>query len=129
MAGGLCYSDEEPSRRGVFKAMRSEKRGGPKKRKRKVVQEFDTNVFEIKMDCLENKVAIATGDAELCKNCGGVFSKYSNLSMEKDEQIWICEYCNFKNEVMIDDEEIPKENEITYMIEAAAQVLNKKMSN
>lgn len=48
MAGGLCYSDEEPDRRGIFKAARSAKRGGggvrrgggnpePKKRRKKVV--------------------------------------------------------------------------------------------
>jgi len=34
MAGGLNYSDEEPASRGVFKAMRKEKRGrgGPAKK-------------------------------------------------------------------------------------------------
>ena len=44
MAGGLCYSDEEPESRGVFKAARSAKRGGARrgggpapKRRKKVV--------------------------------------------------------------------------------------------
>ena len=129
MAGGLCYSDEEPSRRGVFKAVRANNRVkvGQKKR-RKFVQEFDTNVYEVALNCLENKGNLATGDAELCTTCAGVFSKFSKITLEEDQQIWTCEFCNTKNEVMIDDEEKPKTNETTYMIEAAAQVLDKKFS-
>ena len=46
------------------------------------VQEFDTNVFQVTLDCLENKGEIATGDAEICKQCAGVFSKLSKLSIE-----------------------------------------------
>lgn len=84
------------------------------------MQEFDTNVFEVTLDCLENKGEVATGDAEICKICSGVFSKFSKLTTENEQQIWACEYCNTKHEVMIDDEEVPKANEITYMIEAAA---------
>ena len=40
MAGGLNYSDEEPASRGLFKAVRKEKRGrggAPAKRRKKVV--------------------------------------------------------------------------------------------
>ena len=77
MAGGLCDSDSDEGgeRRAVFKVMRAEKRGaksggvaaemnGPKPKTYK--QEFDTNVFEVKLDCLENKGEVATGDAQLC---------------------------------------------------------------
>ena len=144
MAGGLCDSDSDDGaeRRAVFKAVRSEKRkvrrggagGGPGKKDQNPVvvpkkynQEFDTNVFEVKLDCLENKGEIATGDAEICTKCFGVFSKLSKLTDEAEQQIWICEYCNTKNEVMIDDEEVPKTQEVTYLIEAAAQVQDKKL--
>lgn len=102
MAGGLCYSDEEPASRGVFKAMRKEKRkgGGAKKARRaKVVQEFDTNVFEVQLDCLAQEAELATGDAEICNTCTAVFNKYSKTTEEKDQQIWCCEFCNVKNEV------------------------------
>mmetsp|Transcript_19081 Transcript_19081/g.25833 ORF Transcript_19081/g.25833 Transcript_19081/m.25833 type:complete len:194 (+) Transcript_19081:82-663(+) len=37
-------------------------------------QEFDTNVFEVKLDCLANKGQVATGDAELCTKCQAVFN-------------------------------------------------------
>ena len=92
MAGGLCYSDEEPESRGVFKAARSAKRGGARrgggpapKRRKKVVQEFDTNVFEVGLACLANQRELATGDAEICKSCTGVFSKFSKLTMEEEQ--------------------------------------------
>ena len=77
-------------------------------------------MFQVALDCLENKGEVATGDAETCKTCGGVFSKISQIVMEDEQQIWTCEYCNARNEVMIDDGEVPKNNEVTYMIEAAA---------
>ena len=87
---------------------------------REYVQEFDTNVFQVALDCLGNEGEVATGDATICSTCAGVFSKFSSIVMEEGQQIWNCEYCNTRNEVMIDDEEVPKNNEVTYMVEAAA---------
>ena len=39
-------------------------------------------------------------------------------------QIWVCEFCNNENEVMIAEEEIPTAPEVTYLLEAPAQVQN-----
>lgn len=61
-----------------------------------------------------------TGDAEFCENCKGVFNQTSKLVDEDNKQIWACEFCNHKNEVMIGPEEIPTSTEVTYLIEAAA---------
>lgn len=47
--------------------------------------------------------------------------------MGKDSQLWYCEFCNHLNAVNIDEEEIPKTNEVNYLVEAAAQVQDKKM--
>ena len=48
--------------------------------------------------------------------------------MEVDgHQMWECEFCNYRNEVMLDDEEIPKSLEVTYLLEAAAQVQDDKV--
>ena len=33
--------------------------------------------------------------------------------------MWICEFCGERNEVNIDDEEIPKTEAINYILEAA----------
>ena len=41
---------------------------------------------------------------------------------------WKCEFCNFTNQVNLDDEEKPKTEAVTYLVEAAAQVVDKKMA-
>jgi len=88
----------------------------------KYAVEFDTNVFRVSLDCLQNKGQLVTGDAELCKQCNGVFNQTSQLADEGGKQIWTCEFCNHKNEVVIDPEEIPQSTEVTYLLEAAAQI-------
>lgn len=37
------------------------------------------------------------------------------------QQIWICEFCNAKNDVNIDEQEKPKSNAVNYILEAAAK--------
>ena len=76
------------------------------------------------LDCLQNRGQLATGDAEFCATCKGVFNKTSVIVKEGEQQFWTCEFCNTKNEVHIEDEEVPAENEVTYILEAAAQVEN-----
>lgn len=42
--------------------------------------------------------------------------------------MWTCEFCNEANKIMImDEEELPKSEAVTYLLEAASQVQNKKM--
>jgi len=70
------------------------------------------------MDCLNSKTEIATGDAEFCKDCQGVLNYKSNVI---DNQLWKCEFCNNENKVCImDEEEKPKTEAVSYLIEAAA---------
>lgn len=100
----------------------------PQKKVRKFRQEFDTNVTQVSLKCLENKGQIATGDPFLCEKCQGVFNQFSKLRHGEDgNQYWDCEFCSHANEVMIDDEEIPQSNEMTYLLEASAQVQDRKM--
>ncbi len=65
---------------------------------------------------------MATGDAEFCSQCQAVFSQQSVIKETDGNQIWKCEYCNKENEVMIGEEEIPQAGEVTYLLEAPAQV-------
>ena len=123
MAGDLCDSDSDDGqeRRALFKVARASRRGGAgtEPASSKFNQEFDTNVFEVKLDCLENKGEVATGDAHICSACSAVFSNVSKITKDGETQIWNCEFCNMKNEVNIDEEEIPKSAQVTYLIEAA----------
>ena len=43
-----------------------------------------------------------------------------------EKQIWTCEFCLTKNEVSLEDEEKPQSKAVNYIIEAAAQVQDKK---
>ena len=102
--------------------MRQRRTAAAKEQSERIRVEFDTNIFKVSMDCLQNRGQIATGDAEFCTNCKAVFNQTSVIVEEEGKQIWVCEFCNARNEVMIGEEEIPQESELTYLIEAAAQV-------
>jgi hypothetical protein len=70
---------------------------------------------------------MATGDPELCPKCGAVFNKHSKIENIDGKEFWTCEFCCSKNEVCLDEEEIPKVSAINYLVEAAAQVADKNM--
>jgi hypothetical protein len=38
----------------------------------------------------------------------------------------VCEFCHHQNNVFLDEEEIPKSLAVSYIVEAAAQVADKK---
>lgn len=46
--------------------------------------------------------------------------------VEGGKQIWTCEFCMATNEVDIDEEEKPKTKNVNYIVEGAAQVMDKK---
>lgn len=87
------------------------------------------------MDCLKKNAAeIATGDPQFCKDCNAVFNQASTLKTEPQmgadpKKTWTCEFCNSKNDVLLDDEEIPKAMEVNYLMQAPAQVIDKKLGS
>lgn len=74
------------------------------------------------MACLKNAGVMATGDPVICEKCKAVFNSFSVLKpiMGKESKLWKCEFCCSDNEIFIDDEEIPKNHEVNYLVEAAA---------
>ena len=86
----MNLSDDEENyvkRQNIKKSKKVERKLlGMKAKANKYYVEVDTNVFEIALDCLNNKTEIATGDAEICKGCAGVFNYKSeiNASTEGD---------------------------------------------
>ena len=82
LGGDLNLSDAEDGavRRGVWKSHKKQKRAVAREANAGVYrQEFDTNVFEVALDCLAEKGQLATGDAELCTRCQAVFNQMSVL--------------------------------------------------
>ena len=119
--GELNLSDDESGTMAREK-MRTRVDAASKAKRETYQVEFDTNIYKVSMDCLQHKGQIVAGDAEFCRHCRGVFNNTSKLVTEGDQQIWVCEFCDTRNEVMIGEEEIPQNSEVTYLIEAAAQV-------
>jgi hypothetical protein len=95
---------------------------------KKYKQEVDTNVLSLDLTILKNKTEIATGDAIVCSKCKAIFNIHSKLNTDpaSNEQTWICEFCSTLNKVSIEEEEIPKTEELTYIIASAQQAMLKK---
>jgi len=85
--------------------------------------EVDSNVLTVKFEFLKEKVGYSTGDPYICKQCEAFLNQFSVLSpLENSEKcIWECEFCNFKNEIAIEAEEIPKTDCIDYFIQSKSQ--------
>lgn len=124
LGGDLNLSDCEDGadERNFRREYKSSKRSAIDKPVNKYALEFDTNVFEVTLDCLANKGQMATGDAEFCTQCQAVFNQKSTITEKDGNQTWKCEFCCHENEVMIGEEEIPTTDSVTYLLEAPAQV-------
>ena len=82
---------------------------------------MDTNVAEICMDELAKDNVLATGEPIFCEGCNCVFNKFSKFSQEGDNQLWVCEFCGTENTINIDEEEIPTEGRLIYVLESAIE--------
>ena len=76
LGGALQLSDDESGVqvREMRKQFKAKRRTDKKESVNVYRQEFDTNVFEVKLNCLADKGQIATGDAEICERCQAVFN-------------------------------------------------------
>lgn len=130
LSGDLNLSDQEDNDRAHVKQVKQQKRlkRGAKAKAHTYNMEVDTNVFQISLSCLKENAELATGDPELCKSCKAVFNKDSKVVMVENQQVWNCEFCNQTNNVSLEDEEIPKSNIVNFLVEAAAQVEDKKLA-
>lgn len=131
LEGDLNLSDEGEERASSFRAKQKEVKKSRKRPARRFVQEIDTNVFKISFNTLKNDAELATGDPIFCSQCKAVFNSFSKVEEVKgdgeEKQIWKCEFCNTENEVDLEEEEKPKNPQVNYIVEAAAQVQDKKV--
>lgn len=85
----------------------------------------DTNVISATFDHLVDSPNTHAGEAILCSKCSAVLSKHSKLADLNDDKkkLWICEFCNYENKILIHLDEIPSQEEITYLLESNNQTL------
>jgi hypothetical protein len=118
--GELNYSDEESNvvKRGAKKMNRKKKANVYK------MEKADTNIFSIALSNLKENAELATGDPIYCKECKVVFNKFSPLDEEQmigGKQMWRCEFCHTNNPILIEKEEVPKSDTVSYLLEGAIQ--------
>ncbi|CAI2360406.1 unnamed protein product [Moneuplotes crassus] len=97
-----------------------------KKQGRKFKNDVDTNVMKVNMSALEPE-DFTTGDPVFCTNCSAVLNVHSHLEQPEGEgddnesRVWICEFCNNKNEINLDEHEVPDkergESNLNYILE------------
>lgn len=128
--GALNLSDCEEEAQN-FRSLNKKSKAITRKRSaRKFVNEIDTNVFKIEFKTLKDNAELATGDPIFCQKCQAVFNIYSTVEEVKadgdEKQVWKCEFCYNENIVDLEEEEKPQNRTVNYIIEAAAQIQDKK---
>lgn len=99
--GDLNLSDEDDGSNARGN-MRARTNAAEREAREQHVVEFDTNIFRVSLECLQDPMkSLIAGDAEFCTKCKAVFNKTSKIVEEEGKQIWACEFCNNRNEVMI----------------------------
>lgn len=83
------------------------------------VRQADTNVVSIKFDKLIAPSSMHAGDPQVCEGCSAILSKISKVTTEGDQKYWDCEFCDQRNMVDLEDEEIPTDEDVTFMLEPA----------
>ena len=70
------------------------------------------------MKCIRDQAELATGDPNFCKQCEAAFNVHSIIeeSKENEEQVWVCEFCDHRNIISIEQEEKPKTDTVSYML-------------
>lgn len=74
-----------------------------------------TNVVVFKADSISKSCEKIAGEPVVCSGCSAIFNKWSKVS----DSIWTCEFCGKKNDVDIDDDEIPTKDTFEYVLEPA----------
>ncbi|KAK3593841.1 hypothetical protein CHS0354_011443 [Potamilus streckersoni] len=87
--------------------------------KLKKFRKADTNIVSLKLNQLVAPGNMHAGDPTYCTSCGAIMSSISKLKKDIEEKVWTCEFCNAKNVVDVEDEEVPTSEDLTYMLEPA----------
>lgn len=86
-------------------------------------QQVDSNVVDVPLNILKEETPIATGDPQFCGVCRSLLSATSTVVKQEDGSYkWKCEFCDRENQIFIEEEEVPKQNKLTYVLESAADV-------
>ncbi|CAF0934799.1 unnamed protein product [Adineta ricciae] len=101
--------------------------------KRKRLRKPDTNVLSVKFNRLLQPSEMHAGDPVYCIECQAITSHLSQIQIEKSnsdetESKWHCEFCPHVNTVDIEQSDIPKQEDATYLLTPAPVVHGSDMT-
>ena len=76
-------------------------------------QRPNTNVMAINFAEIEKANFMATGDPVRCEKCLAYLNQFSVY--DRPIKTWLCDFCEFPNVISVDEEEIPKNEIVTYV--------------
>ncbi|XP_005089421.2 circularly permutated Ras protein 1 [Aplysia californica] len=89
----------------------------------------DTNVVSVNFNTLLSPGNMHAGDPVVCQKCGAILSHVSKTTVEGEEQkTWVCEFCDEANVVDVEEEEVPKVEDVTYLLRPAMTTSHSSMS-
>ncbi|CAF0741925.1 unnamed protein product [Adineta steineri] len=104
--------------------------------KRKRLRKPDTNVLSITFNKLLQPGEMHAGDPVYCTECTAIASHLSKIQVDKKgsttsndtESKWRCEFCPYNNIVDIEQADLPKQEDATYLLSPAPVVHGSDMS-
>ncbi|XP_048768214.1 circularly permutated Ras protein 1-like [Ostrea edulis] len=88
----------------------------------------DTNIISIDFKKIIAPSNMHTGDPVHCTSCDVILSSLSKITTREDQKMWHCEFCGTDNELDVEEEEIPRNNDVTYMLEPGLSTASSGLS-
>ncbi|CAF2827379.1 unnamed protein product [Rotaria sp. Silwood2] len=98
-------------------------------KRKKRLRKADTNVLSVRFDRLLHPGEMHAGDPVYCTDCGAIASHLSKIQNEENQESkWQCEFCPKLNIVDIEQTDLPKKEDATYLIAPAPIVHGSDMT-
>lgn len=81
--------------------------------------QVDTNVVELSFESLLHQKLQINKPPTPCQECGAFLNSHSSVSLEGENYLWVCEFCAHENRLEVSSTDLPREAEITYVLEEA----------
>jgi hypothetical protein len=86
-----------------------------------IVDQPNTNVVSIKFDKLKHQNIVQSGSTNRCQNCVAYLSSLSKVIKIEKTTKWKCEFCDFENNTQIENKNIPKNADLTYLLKPVSK--------
>ncbi|CAF1091264.1 unnamed protein product, partial [Didymodactylos carnosus] len=96
-----------------------------KTKQKRRLRKADTNVLSVQFNHLLKPTEMHAGDIIRCEECSVIASHLSKIKPatgETAEPLWECEFCRHHNSTDIEQSDLPKQEDVTYLVEPAPVV-------